>query len=171
MRISYGIYGQADWKLDFCDSMTRQLADLSREWQESRVAEAEPGMEGRFPVHLVDRVNHAQIGSGDVPSFVTVQHSLRVFSTRLIFILHSTPSLLRVVFVNVFYSSSYFLFFSFWCSQLPYPPIVVTSSLPFFSFISSSSIFFFYSLSLPSVFFYLYVPFYISLGCFFRTLL
>ena len=38
-------------------------------WQ-SQTAEGEAGEEGRFPVHLVDRVNHAQIGSGDVPSFV-----------------------------------------------------------------------------------------------------
>ncbi len=128
-------------------------------------------MEGRFPVHLVDRVNHAQIGSGDVPSFVTVQHSLRVFSTGLIFRLHSTPSLLRVVFVNVFYSSSYFLFFSFWCSNF----LILQSLSPLlflFSHLYPLHLFFSSILYLfPLCFFNLYVPFYISHGCFFRTLL
>jgi hypothetical protein len=45
---------------------------IPREWVESHVAESNPGMEGRFPVHVVDKVNHAQIGSGEVPDFVSV---------------------------------------------------------------------------------------------------
>jgi hypothetical protein len=48
------------------------MLPIPREWAESHVAESNPGMEGRFPVHVVDRVNHAQIGSGEVPDFVSV---------------------------------------------------------------------------------------------------
>jgi dienelactone hydrolase len=45
------------------------LSYVYREWMES----ADAGVLGGFPVYVIDDANHAQVASGDIPSFVTEQ--------------------------------------------------------------------------------------------------
>merc|ERR1712215_370478 len=47
------------------------ISYVLREFQES--AEADQGSIGRYPVYVIDDANHAQVASGDIPSFVTDQ--------------------------------------------------------------------------------------------------
>ena len=49
------------------------LSYVLREHQESAAAEQEQGTDGRYPVVVIDDVNHGQVASGDIPSFVTDQ--------------------------------------------------------------------------------------------------
>ncbi|XP_023337662.1 uncharacterized protein LOC111708496 [Eurytemora carolleeae] len=41
-----------------------------REWKESAEAETALGVTNKYPVYIADGVNHAQVGSGEVPDFV-----------------------------------------------------------------------------------------------------
>ena len=47
------------------------ISYVYREYKESQVAEEAQGVTGRYPVVVLDDVNHGQVASGDIPSFVT----------------------------------------------------------------------------------------------------
>ena len=47
------------------------ISYVYREYKESQVAEEAQGVTGRYPVVVLDDVNHGQAASGDIPSFVT----------------------------------------------------------------------------------------------------
>ena len=47
------------------------ISYVYREYQESRAAEEAQGVTGRYPVVVLDDVNHGQVASGEIPSFVT----------------------------------------------------------------------------------------------------
>ena len=45
------------------------LSYVTREFRETALIDTTmPELKGRFPVHLVDRVNHAQVASGSIPA-------------------------------------------------------------------------------------------------------
>ena len=52
---------------------SRKLLFAPREWIESMIAEADMGVEDRYPVVVIDDANHGQVASGDIPTFVTDQ--------------------------------------------------------------------------------------------------
>jgi len=47
------------------------ISYVYREYKESKVAEEAQGVSGRYPVVVLDDVNHGQVASGEIPSFVT----------------------------------------------------------------------------------------------------
>ena len=47
------------------------ISYVYREYKESKVAEEAQGVTGRYPVVVIDDVNHGQVASGDIPSLVT----------------------------------------------------------------------------------------------------
>ena len=44
---------------------------IFREWIESMIAEADQGVEDKYPVVVIDDANHGQVASGDIPTIVT----------------------------------------------------------------------------------------------------
>jgi len=51
------------------DGMT--ISYVYREWIESMIAEADQGVEDKYPVVVIDDANHGQVASGDIPTIVT----------------------------------------------------------------------------------------------------
>ena len=62
------------------------LSYVTREFRETALIDTTmPELKGRFPVHLVDRVNHAQVASGSIPALQDPCNRFRIPSEKNLF--------------------------------------------------------------------------------------